>query len=467
MIRIRDFYFFTEPNEAVLEAQKRGFGYRVIWVANPVQMDFWRCNSKVKALFGANRSGKTEAVLIDVVWRLLGVHPFLDVPKPPVYIRWILPDYGLIQMTLRPKFERYLPPSALRGGSWEKAYSDRYHTLFLRNGSRIDFRSHKVGLLGLEGVSLDAVVIDEECPYEVYRTCLMRTLDTDGQVLISATPLKGLTWLYTEVWQKADGELISVFQTKIEDNKAIAEESLSKIKRLVDDPRRLSGEFTDIRVFPELTTEHIAPPPVDGIYFGGFDWGYRHKSALVVLLVSDGKVWVMDVWEEPYLSIGEAVSEMKRFVGGRYEPITIVYDSQLDAPDTTGVPPSHKVVGSFTAIPATKKEQHSLAVVNELLRRRLLFFNDKPSVRDLFSRMQRYAYKEFGEKTKENDDAIDALRYGVYWLWENGFLQWKPHQPSVEDDDILVETAQQRMKRIILQRRNPKPLGNIFGRKTV
>ena len=432
--------------------------WRIIEVVNNKALDFWQSDAKVKALFGANRSGKTETALIEVVWWLMGEHPFRDVPKAP-FIRWVLPDYGLIEMVLRDKLLKYLPPKVFVGDDFYKAYDKRYHRIRFKNGGILEMKSHSVGLLGLEGVSLDLVVIDEECPFEVYRTLLMRTIDTGGQVIITATPLKGMTWLYSEIYT-SQSPYIYKDTLRIEDNTALDPEEVAKVADLVKDPRRLKGEFADSRVFPELTDDLLGVPPDDGVYYGGLDWGYQHPSAYVSVKLSGGTIWVCGVLNKEQTSLGEFLQELKGWTQYRGEPpMLVVFDSQLTAKDTNAMIPATKVYEHFNALPATKKLELSVAVVNELCRRGLLRFKKTDDgVMRLFRRMQHFTFRN-GKLPETGDDDMDALRYIVFYLVEQGLTDYKLFSPpdTEEDEDIGYIRPVVRLTEKILEKRRKNP----------
>ena len=51
-----------------------------------------------------------------------------------------------------------------------------------------------------QGASLDFVWFDEEPPYDIYQECRMRVLDREGEIFGTMTPLKGLTWVYNQIY---------------------------------------------------------------------------------------------------------------------------------------------------------------------------------------------------------------------------------------------------------------------------
>jgi phage terminase large subunit-like protein len=66
--------------------------------------------------------------------------------------------------------------------------------------SRIGFKSCDQGREKFQGTSLDYVWFDEEPPQDIYNECLMRVLDKKGDIFGAMTPLKGLTWVYSQIY---------------------------------------------------------------------------------------------------------------------------------------------------------------------------------------------------------------------------------------------------------------------------
>lgn len=54
-------------------------------------------------------------------------------------------------------------------------------------------KAYDQGRRSFQGTAKDLIWLDEECPHDVYGECLMRTMTTKGMVIVTATPLKGLT----------------------------------------------------------------------------------------------------------------------------------------------------------------------------------------------------------------------------------------------------------------------------------
>ena len=59
--------------------------------------------------------------------------------------------------------------------------------------SRCKIKSYAEGRKSFEGTEQDFIWLDEECPLNIYTECLTRTMTTDGLVILTFTPLAGIT----------------------------------------------------------------------------------------------------------------------------------------------------------------------------------------------------------------------------------------------------------------------------------
>lgn len=61
--------------------------------------------------------------------------------------------------------------------------------------SHIQFKSFDQGRVAFQGTEQEWCWLDEECPEDIYLECLTRTMTTRGLMLLTFTPLFGLTSL--------------------------------------------------------------------------------------------------------------------------------------------------------------------------------------------------------------------------------------------------------------------------------
>jgi phage terminase large subunit-like protein len=76
--------------------------------------------------------------------------------------------------------------------------------------SRLGFKSYDQGRERFQGTKKHGVWLDEECPASVYDECLVRLMTTNGLMLCTFTPLKGLS----EVALRFLPDLAPILETK-------------------------------------------------------------------------------------------------------------------------------------------------------------------------------------------------------------------------------------------------------------
>ena len=58
---------------------------------------------------------------------------------------------------------------------------------------RLTFKSYDQGREVFQGQEVDVIWLDEECPLSIYNECVLRTMTTDGLVMLTFTPINGIT----------------------------------------------------------------------------------------------------------------------------------------------------------------------------------------------------------------------------------------------------------------------------------
>ena len=183
------------------------------------QMLFHKCNKKNRWVFGGNRSGKTECGAVETVWLARGIHPYKN--NKPITC-WVVSLSKQVQRDVaQEKILHYLRPDwieriVMSSGRQDCAESGIIDFILVRNVfgslSKIGFKSCDQGREKFQGSSLDFVWFDEEPPYDIYQECRMRVLDKKGMIFGTMTPLKGLTWVYNEIYlnESNDNEVWSI-----------------------------------------------------------------------------------------------------------------------------------------------------------------------------------------------------------------------------------------------------------------
>ncbi len=77
---------------------------------------------------------------------------------------------------------------------------DAYETVYVRHVptggvSTLQFKSYDQGREAFQGTAQDFIHLDEEPSIEIYTECLLRLMTRDGRLMLTATPLRGVTQL--------------------------------------------------------------------------------------------------------------------------------------------------------------------------------------------------------------------------------------------------------------------------------
>ena len=172
------------------------------------QMAFHKCTKRNRWVFGGNRSGKTECGAVETVWLARGIHPY-RVNRSNVSC-WVVSLSQAVQRDVaQQKILYYLDKSWIKdivmaNGSKSSPEYGVIDYIVIDNvmggTSKIAFKSSEAGREKFQGTSLDFVWFDEEPPQDIYEECRMRVLDREGHVFGTMTPLKGLSWVYDEIY---------------------------------------------------------------------------------------------------------------------------------------------------------------------------------------------------------------------------------------------------------------------------
>jgi len=180
------------------------------------QMEFHKCKKRNRWVFGGNRSGKTECGAVETVWLARGIHPFKE---NKVRNGWVVSLSQQVQRDVaQSKILSYLKKEwiydiVMISGKKTSAEQGVIDSIYVKNIfgsiSKIGFKSCDQGREKFQGASLDFVWFDEEPPEDIYLECKMRVLDKCGEIFGTMTPLKGLTWVYNNIYlnEKCDDEV--------------------------------------------------------------------------------------------------------------------------------------------------------------------------------------------------------------------------------------------------------------------
>jgi len=275
------------------------------------QIEFHSSSARKRLFLGGNRSGKTVGGVTESIWWLTGKHPYIQTPKPPVRGRCVSVDFlNGVERIVKPEFARWMPASALSGGSWEKAYNKEFRILTLANGSTLEFMSYDQDVDKFAGTSRHFIHFDEEPPRDIYIECLQRLIDVNGSFWMTLTPLEGMSgWLYDELYLQAKEDTsIKCVEVDMEDNPHINYgEAQVILSGLTEEERliRKSGKFVQIggliykmfdpakHVIDEIPYSKLEA--LGGLHVAAMDHGFSNPTAFLWAAVNgDGRVVIYD-----------------------------------------------------------------------------------------------------------------------------------------------------------------------------
>lgn len=241
------------------------------------QIAFHKCQKKNRWVFGGNRSGKTECGAVEVVYFARGCHPYRKIEKAT--IGWVVSLSTQVQRDVaQSKILNYLNPDWIVDVVMLSGRKDNYTNgiidyILVKNifgtVSKIGFKSCDQGREKFQGTSLDYVWFDEEPAYDIYSECRMRVLDKNGDIFATMTPLKGMTFVYDEIYlNKYNDSNIWCEFMQWDDNPYISEQAKNSMKAsmsIEELKTRQFGEFLDVggRVYPEFDENVNVIEPFD------------------------------------------------------------------------------------------------------------------------------------------------------------------------------------------------------------
>lgn len=405
------------------------------------QVEFHSSPAQTRLFLGGNRSGKTVGGCCEDVWWLLGTHPYRHTPRPPVYGRAIAVDFmDGVEKILKPEIARWLPPSALKNGSWTDSYDNYTRTLTLENGSFLEFLSYEQDVEKHAGTSRHFVHFDEEPPQPIYAENLLRLLDTQGHMWLTMTPLFGMNWVYDGLYLAAKtNPMIHVVEVDMAHNPHLNQGEISSfLSTLTDEEReaRQHGRFVALGglIYKNFSQKHIIDPLIPDktwLHFTSMDHGLNNPTAWLWIAVGpDGEVIVYDEHYEDQQLVGyHAKAVLERELRNQLVPSYRIGDPsivqrnpitgtsvQLEymdygiavAPGTNdvagGINRVARYLDGVEGVPKLHITRNCVNLIDEMARYRWASWATKK---------MGYDRNKKEEPHKKNDHACDALRYAI------------------------------------------------------
>lgn len=196
---------------------------------HPKQVEAMESSKAVRALFWGNRVGKTEWGGQETARYATANHPAKAI-KEGVEIWAACPSYEVQEDTTQKKLLSYLAPSQIARIDYLRGKIIKKITL--KNGSVIAFKSYDQGREKFQGTGKRLIWFDEEPPRDIWEECFVRV--EAGQqldVILTMTAVKGMTWVYDEIYLNTGNQDLFVSEAGWDDNPYLTESQKEQMGR--------------------------------------------------------------------------------------------------------------------------------------------------------------------------------------------------------------------------------------------
>lgn len=279
----------------------------------------------IRALFWGNRVGKTEWGAQEVARYATNKHPYRTIGEP-VEIWAACPSYDAQEETTQKKLLTYLPESEI---AWTEYIRGKIiKKITMKNGTIITFKSYEQGREKFQGAGKRLIWFDEESPKDIWEECFVRVeAGVQLDVILTMTAIKGMTWVYDDIYLATDNPDLYVSEAGWDDNPWLTEAQKQQMSTGLSAQAiqvRRFGKFVKrvglvcnwwerdthlkhyVRSMDQVKTSKDILITDDWTWFEVLDPGFSDPAAwLLIGIDGDNNVHVVDGFREPQLQPSE------------------------------------------------------------------------------------------------------------------------------------------------------------------
>ncbi|MCP4607735.1 MAG: hypothetical protein GY845_03320 [Planctomycetes bacterium] len=287
--------------------------------------------------------------------------------------------------------------------------------------SRIKIKSYAEGRKSFEGTEQDFIWLDEECPLDIYTECLTRTMTTDGHIILTFTPLAGITQTVLmflpggNIKEWAEGSRCLIMATW-DDVPHITKKQKAKLLAGLPPAQRAARSrgipsMGSGVIYPVLEEDITCDPfaiPKHYLCAYGLDVGWNRTAALWAAIDPDTKICY--VYSDYYRSQAEPIIHVTA-INARGEWIPGVIDPASRGrgqKDGSQLFKDYRRLGLNIRKADNTVDAGLTKVWNLLSTGKLKIFS---TCLNTLAEYRLYHRNEKGDIVKENDHLMDALRY--------------------------------------------------------
>ncbi len=389
-------------------------------------------HARERLFLAGNRVGKTLAGAVEMGFHLTGLYPdwWQGVRFEKPVEAWAASVTREVTRDILQKIyigaeskNGVIPKKLLAGMSLKSGVAGAVDSVKIRHVSgevsHLGFKSFDQGRASFQGTSRDVIHLDEEPEVEVYEECLLRTLTVGGHVMLTMTPLLGLTDMVRHFTDEERGKGKVVVRAGWSDATHLDTNMVEGLRKSLRPHEVLAREFGEPavgrgRVYP-VEEKNLRVPrfgiPAHWKRCVGVDFGWSNPTAAVWLAqdMEADIVYVTDVyWASERVPAEHAAEILRR---GAWIPAVCDPAGQaIGQKDGVSIVEMYAAAGLRFDLADNAVEAGLMQVLERMRQGKLRVFEDLDG---WWREFRVYHRDSKGRVMKRDDHLMDATRYAV------------------------------------------------------
>jgi len=266
-------------------------------------------------LFWGNRVGKSQCGAAETARVLLGEHEFI--PRGDVWS--FCPSFDEQKDTTQLKLLSYIPENRITSKIWLR--KGILKEIEIDGKAKVTFKSYEQGREKAQGAGKTLIWFDEEPPKDIYEECFVRVeAGIKLYIIMTMTPIKGLTWVYDDIYLKTDNPDYFVSSAGWDDNPYLTEDQKLQMGRgLSQQALKVRREGKFVRMVGlvcnwfdrEIHVIDLDINTIDGDDYACIDFGFSAPSAYVLVRIDREFNWYV---HDGFYRKGQTTPDLARII---------------------------------------------------------------------------------------------------------------------------------------------------------
>jgi phage terminase large subunit-like protein len=163
---------------------------------NEKHLQIHQSRKGLMVVYGANRAGKTTALIVEALLYCLGRKTYAEVPHGPVTVWYVVPSMTMWERVVYPVFLKWCPQGQIHSFVQRPSC-----VVTFSNGSTLHFVSADMKQRRLQGGTVHLVIMDETPDKRAFAELQARVMSTKGRVILGFAPVESdSNWVRDELY---------------------------------------------------------------------------------------------------------------------------------------------------------------------------------------------------------------------------------------------------------------------------